>query len=377
MTAKYKHVVVAFALRGLIIIFQLSTVFGQGALTPPGPPGATMKTLLQIEPRTPISSAPFLITQPGSYYVTTNLTVSTGNAISISTNGVTLDLGGFTLSSTELSGPAASGISFIGVLQNITIFNGFIRSGVTNNGSGVYSGAGFVYGIYSGNQPANVLVSRVSVSGCVAGGIVLGESDSTTVEDCTARTIGGYGLRALTIRDSSAIDCGGNAIEGLEVMNCYAASTGANGIVAENALNCYGNASSSSSGVYALTAESAENCTGYSTGTSATGLYADESALNCIGVCGNGGYAIDCGGSAQNCNGYCIGTGYAISTGNAENCYGYTSGGGYGLYASSIAIGSYGYCYSGTGLFAFIGSVCHGATTTGTLTNLTHNVNSF
>ena len=84
-----------------------------------------------------------------------------------------------------------------------------------------------------------------------------------------------------------------------------------------------------------------------------------------------------CDSSAQNCYGYCIGTGYGISTENAENCYGYTGGGGYGLYAGAIASGSYGYCYSGTGLFAFIASVCHGTTTTGTNFSTTHNVNSF
>src|SRR5580698_1789256 len=58
--------------------FQLATVFAQGSLTPPGAPAATMKSLDQIEPRTPISSAPFTITNPGSYYLAANLTVSSG-----------------------------------------------------------------------------------------------------------------------------------------------------------------------------------------------------------------------------------------------------------------------------------------------------------
>src|SRR5579883_474024 len=80
--------------------FLLSSIlmFAQGSLTPPGAPAPTMKTLSQIEPRTPISSLPFTIYIPGSYYLTTNLTgVSNSDGITISTGNVTLDLNGFTL----------------------------------------------------------------------------------------------------------------------------------------------------------------------------------------------------------------------------------------------------------------------------------------
>ena len=68
----------ALALLLSTLAFQLST-FAQGGLTPPGAPGPTMKTLQQIEPRTPISSITFVISQPGSYYLTTNLTAVSGH----------------------------------------------------------------------------------------------------------------------------------------------------------------------------------------------------------------------------------------------------------------------------------------------------------
>src|ERR1041385_7160549 len=80
---------------------SLVAAFAQGNLTPPGAPAPTMKTLAQIEPRTPIATAPFTITAGGSYYLTTNVSVVTGDAITIATNNVTLDLNGFTISSTR------------------------------------------------------------------------------------------------------------------------------------------------------------------------------------------------------------------------------------------------------------------------------------
>src|SRR5215469_568800 len=131
---KLKQTVHLAALAWLLSTFetQLSTAFAQGSLTPPGPPGATMLTLSQVEPRTPISSVPFTISQRGSYYLTTNLVCSVSNAVTIAVSGVSLDLSGFTISSTVAN--AANGgtaISFNSGLRNITIANGFIQSGVT------------------------------------------------------------------------------------------------------------------------------------------------------------------------------------------------------------------------------------------------------
>jgi hypothetical protein len=140
------------AAMGLVVLLllgainaQLATCFAQGSLTPPGAPAPTMKSLDQIEARTPISSAPYTISQPGSYYLTTNLNVTSGDAIDINTNGVTLDLNGFTLFSTD-PGNTGTGILLGSGLNDITIFNGHIRGGITNN-AGVYSGNGFVNGV--------------------------------------------------------------------------------------------------------------------------------------------------------------------------------------------------------------------------------------
>ena len=96
---------------------QFSTACGQGALTPPGAPAPTMRSLDQVYGRTDArtaltNSGAVTISQPGSYYLTTNLTVSSGSAITIATNGVTLDLNGFTIRSTEAS-PTGRGILLV------------------------------------------------------------------------------------------------------------------------------------------------------------------------------------------------------------------------------------------------------------------------
>jgi len=145
-----------------IAIFLLAALTGilhaQGPLDPPAGPAPTMKSLDQIEPRTPISGLPFVITEPGSYYFTGNLvfTEEEGNAITIEASNVTLDLMGFTLSST--SSVTGSGIvlplGVVGVNQHIAIRNGTIVGSTTVSKSGSpatwsVNPSGFNYSIYN------------------------------------------------------------------------------------------------------------------------------------------------------------------------------------------------------------------------------------
>jgi len=335
---------------------RLSTALAQGSLTPSGAPAASMKSLDQIYARTdsriPItnSASAVTISVPGSYYLTTNLTVSFGNAITIATNGVTLDLNGYTISSTAANA-LADGITLNSGISDITIANGHIHSGVTNNGTGIYSGTGFGYGIISPNSaPVNVLVSRVSVSGCAYHGIYLNNTTSSMVENCTVQTMGGYGIFASTIKSCYAKDCGYAAILGDQVSDSRGESVNSYGISASTVQNSYGT-SGSYFGLYATTAQ---NCFGSS--SSYYGIYADN-ALNCYGFSGSS-YGL-----------------YAVYS--AIGCTGYCNGSSYGIYAYKIAQNCYGFCSSGIGLYAFMASACNGATSTGTALSTTHNINSF
>ena len=226
-------------------------------------------------------------------------------------------------------------------MRDITLLNGFIQGGVTNNGAGVYSGSGFGSGIaWSLNLPANVRISGVSVSGCLNDGIYLYTGDSTVVESCTVRTVGGFGIYASTIQGSTAVDCGSAAITGDQVSDSRGRATGSGtGVAAATAQNCHG-WSGSGTGVDAQTAE---NCFGFS--GSGTGV-------NAV--------------TAQNCYGYSTNNGIGLSATVALNCSGYSETGGYGLTAATSANNCYGYSPDGTALRAFIANSCRGVTATGT-----------
>ena len=115
--------------------------------------------------------------------MTHNITVSGGDAIDITANGVTLDLNGFTLSSTAAT-PNGTAILLAGGDTDITILNGHILG--TSLASGIN---------YSGSAPVNTRVSACR-TGIYGYGIILGTASSTVVESCTVQAIGVWGIEA-------------------------------------------------------------------------------------------------------------------------------------------------------------------------------------
>lgn len=197
----------------------LHSAFGQGALTPPSAPAPLMKSLDQIEPRTPISSAPFIITNSGSYYLTANLNVPSGHGITISNNNVTLDLNGFGLAGNSTS----FGVYIPGAQTNITVRNGW-ASGWS---AGVIQFGGF--------SSRNLVFEDLTVFGCSGDGITCGAASAAVVRDCLSVSNAEYGIY---LGGSGLItDCQAsyNKIDGIESFNCIvrnsrADNNGQNGI---------------------------------------------------------------------------------------------------------------------------------------------------
>ena len=188
MKTPIKLLITELALLTLVSAFSLQplALLAQGSLTPPGAPAPTMKSLDQIynqigtvqDPRTIVNAAntpgdsgnSFIISQPGSYYLTTNLVgVSGKSGIKIAANNVTLDLNGFALQG--VSG-IVYGIYIPGAQTNVTVRNGTV-SGWGNVGVDSISQLSF-----------NMVFERLNVSACNMGIYPMGAG---VVRDCNCQ----------------------------------------------------------------------------------------------------------------------------------------------------------------------------------------------
>ena len=215
---RYGIQVCAFVLAaGLLLNGDLSA----GSLEPPGPPGPTMKTLQQVEARTPISSLPFTISQPGSYYSNGVIRnwggrgISAINTAEVEVDRLRLDSNGSdgvrvgprsTVRDTTSLGNLGNGISVetgssvIECTATANFGNGIL--GATNslvmnstassqtNGVGIALDTGGV--ATDCIAQFNVLGITVSARGRVARSVVRGNTtgidvgDRVSIEDCTA-----------------------------------------------------------------------------------------------------------------------------------------------------------------------------------------------
>ncbi|MEI6656324.1 MAG: hypothetical protein WCP45_16295 [Verrucomicrobiota bacterium] len=284
----------------LTLAGTLAWLQAQGPLAPSGAPAPSMKSLSQVEPRTAVQSLaatpPYTISQPGSYYLTGNITVTGGNAIYITASDVTLDLMGFTIESTA-AGVDGSAIA-VSTVARIKISNGNIKSGSTMS-SGVLEAKGFYYGIM-GIFLSDCTVTDIRVTGVASHGIWCDQNG--VVERCsvTDSDIGiknpANGVYGSMTRNCSVQNCKTTGIEGSHVEGCYGYGFSTKGISAGLASNCQGRSQTG------------------------TGLTATICAQNCGGFSGVGN-GMDCtGGTAIGCNAQTVNGPYSLKAKIAIGC---------------------------------------------------------
>lgn len=201
-----------------------------GPLTPPG--GAitsTQKTLQDSEPRTPLNatSTPgdvsnlFIITQPGSYYLTADAKpTGNRNAILVNADNVTIDLRGFSLDGSQDPTGFRAGITCSTPRRNVVVRNGTIRS---------FRGYGIIGTFNTSNFEDLALIDTLGgqleiapSSGCIVRnvrtraasgetGIQLGTN--SVIENCTVEggTVG-ITLTSGVVRGCSVLNPGFNGI---------------------------------------------------------------------------------------------------------------------------------------------------------------------
>lgn len=124
------------------------------------------------------AAVPYTASSPGTHCLTTDVTYgsTTGNAITITVDGVILDLQGRQLSGSTNASTGAIGIRVLGKTR-VTV-----RDGIVN---------GFQYGVVFDAPAHLVTVERVSVVESRLVGIYVGSGTANVVRDCLVSSVGG------------------------------------------------------------------------------------------------------------------------------------------------------------------------------------------
>lgn len=294
-----------------LALVAISGLLFAGPLDPPaGPVASTYKTLTEVEPRIAINAtntpgdatSSFRITQPGSYYLTGNITGELGKAgIRIEASHVTIDLSGYVMDGATVPGVAGSrdGIVSSISLSNIRVTNGVIKSWgrrgilLTGASSSMYdrlrlsgNGANLIsQALYVGsssiitdcvlennigqaiNAGSSCVITRCSINGGMGEGIITGSgcriSECTVVGIAANGIVGGTGC---TIRGCMASGNTGSGIVGGAVnaiSGCTASGNSGSGIFAGNGSTISGctAASNTGNGIDALSGCTISGCT--------------------------------------------------------------------------------------------------------------------
>jgi parallel beta-helix repeat protein len=261
-----------------------SQVSSQGNLTPPGAPSPSMKSLDQLElGRMPIDSVHtpgnstnnFIVNQPGSYYLTADVTgVSGKNGIMINSDNVTIDLRGFSLLGAT---GTLTGILNGGTFRNITVQHGAVRNWDT---AGINLNSGFVN---------SLLDLHVTTNGTATGGYGIAGGTDCLIADCVSRANFDANITAL-----------GNA----------------------NIIRCLASVSSTGRGISTLSAATVQDCTTHDNAQENIFVDGGSTVTNCTANSSAGRDGINAFASVVS---HCIATsnnqnGINVTQGTVEGC---------------------------------------------------------
>lgn len=286
---------------GLAALAMLSGASLAGEINPPaGPVAPTMKALAEVEPRIAINAqntpgdanSLYRISQPGSYYLTGNITGQAGmHGIEIGASDVTIDLNGFRLQGVPGS---LDGIATGFLLLRVTIRNGTITAwggdGIDLTEGGALMRPSLIEGVHAtANSGRGISVGRYArIRDCTAAnnvgdGIVAVRY--AIVESSVSSDNGGAGFDLG--QDSLATNCiaNGNAGYGINgsahivVRECVAEDNGLDGIRGPEGSNISGSVSRNNggNGIILFSGSTVRGCT--ADGNAFAGIYASTRCL--------------------------------------------------------------------------------------------------
>ncbi|MCA9305534.1 MAG: right-handed parallel beta-helix repeat-containing protein [Phycisphaerales bacterium] len=277
---------------GVLGVVVLATVFVGWSFAgdlnpPPGTVMPTMKTLDEVEPRTPLDPAdvPIVIGSSGSYYITGNFSalIAGQDAITINADDVTLDLNGFSIRNTEI-GFFNRGVVIASSAENVHILNGAI---IGCDLEGV-----------SGPDSMGVSVSGLRVGDCGGNGIYLGSDANvrgcTLVSNNEGARVGNGSAVHNTVANSNQSH--GITIVGTgTISGCSANSNGGAGFAsgfAGNITDC--SARGNDTGIYGGTGSLIARCTVFQSASHGVRVDNDARVIDTT-TSSNGGNGIDAG----------------------------------------------------------------------------------
>ncbi|MEM1321273.1 MAG: right-handed parallel beta-helix repeat-containing protein [Bacteroidota bacterium] len=294
---------------------------------------------LSGDPRVPIDSvahfanygsvgyASYVITEPGSYYLTKNVLSAQSGAfgIVIDADNVVLDLNGYTIIGDRTTNPFSSppteaggtgdGIHLEGARKHITIKNGIVDSWAGSGIAGSACTRSSFYDLSIRNHGKHGLeiddfnvVLRCAVFYCYLNGFDIGES-CVLVHNTSGRNAG-YGFRLASYNQVTNCNAGRNGNDGFDlgnqssIINCistYNEASGIEGSIGITIKGCIAN-NNWQAGFNLFSDASISGCTASYNGTSLPRATLDSTFFSGIVVGGNSGYVF---------NNQCVGNEYA------------------------------------------------------------------